>query len=184
VPDVAALADPYTGFPIVITSGTKQYGEVYGGTSLASPIFTANWAIAQQYNGGALGQAARAVSKLTKTQIADVVTPAASINKYDVTGSLVDSNGTTTFTAATLFTDAEDLESSGNLSLYSQSKFLSAVYPSAWGYSYIDAVVSFGTDTSLTVGSGWDHVTGWGEPNGLPFIQGVTGKTTGATLTK
>jgi hypothetical protein len=25
-------------------------------------------------------------------------------------------------------------------------------------------------------------VTGWGEPNGLPFIQGVTGKTTGAPL--
>jgi hypothetical protein len=27
------------------------------------------------------------------------------------------------------------------------------------------------------VTSGWDDVTGWGEPNGLPFMQGVTGKT-------
>jgi hypothetical protein len=42
--------------------------------------------------------------------------------------------------------------------------------------------VSFGTDSSLTVTPGWDDVTGWGEPNGLHFIQGVTGKTTGAEL--
>ena len=58
VPDVAALADPFTGFPIVITEGTSQYGYVYGGTSLASPIFTAVWAIVDQYNGSPLGQAA------------------------------------------------------------------------------------------------------------------------------
>jgi len=44
--------------------------------------------------------------------------------------------------------------------------------------------VAFGVDESLIVTKGWDHVTGWGEPNGLPFIQGVTGKTTGAKLTK
>jgi subtilase family serine protease len=185
VPDVAALADPYTGFPLVLTSGSSQYGYVYGGTSLASPIFTATWAIAQQYNGGALGQAARAVSKLTTGHITDVVPPPTSINKYDVTGTLVDSQGTTTFTAATLFTDAENLETdSGNLSLYSQSKFLSAVYPKSWDISSLDVAISFGTDTSLTVAKGWDDVTGWGEPNGLSFVQGVTGKTKGAKATK
>jgi hypothetical protein len=36
----------------------------------------------------------------------------------------------------------------------------------------------------LTVTKGWDNVTGFGEPNGLPFVQGVTGKTTGAPVKK
>ncbi|MEI9985640.1 MAG: hypothetical protein WDN69_22130 [Aliidongia sp.] len=36
--------------------------------------------------------------------------------------------------------------------------------------------VSFGADTSLTVGPGWDNVTGYGQPNGLPFIQAVGSK--------
>jgi hypothetical protein len=58
--------------------------------------------------------------------------------------------------------------------------------PSAiWNFDSEDAaVLSFGTDSSLTVTPGWDNVTGYGEPNGLPFIQGVTGKTTGAPLVK
>ena len=41
-------------------------------------------------------------------------------------------------------------------------------------------VLSFGTDASLITATGWDHVTGWGEPIGIAFVQGVTGKTTGA----
>jgi hypothetical protein len=43
--------------------------------------------------------------------------------------------------------------------------------------------LTFGLDSSLTVTTGWDNVTGFGEPNGLPFIQGVTGKTKGAPIT-
>ena len=35
------------------------------------------------------------------------------------------------------------------------------------------AALSFGADESLTVGPGWDNVTGYGQPNGLPFIQAV-----------
>jgi subtilase family serine protease len=86
VPDFAALADPYTGFPLIFTSAGTLYAQAgRGGTSLASPIFTAIWP---------LGSA----------------------------------------------------------------------------------------DTSLTVAPGWDNVTGYGEPNGLPFIQAVTGKTTGARV--
>ncbi|MBV8674800.1 MAG: S8/S53 family peptidase, partial [Acidobacteriaceae bacterium] len=46
VPDVSALADPYTGVPIVVTLQGQQYViSGVGGTSLASPIFTAFWAI-------------------------------------------------------------------------------------------------------------------------------------------
>ena len=185
VPDVAALADPYTGFPIIITSGTTQYGEVYGGTSLASPIFTATWAIADQYNGKALGQAAPAISKLKAGEILDVVPPTAAVNAYDVTGLIEDSSGLSTYTAAQIFTEAIDLDTGvGDLTLYSQKSFLSADWPGAFGLSGYDVAVSFGTDSSLTVTTGWDNVTGWGEPNGLPFIQGVTGKTTGAVLKK
>jgi subtilase family serine protease len=65
LPDVSALADPYTGFPIIVTESGTRYAEAgVGGTSLASPIFTAIWAIADQYNGSPLGQAAPAVAKL------------------------------------------------------------------------------------------------------------------------
>jgi subtilase family serine protease len=184
VPDVSALADPFTGFALVLTEGGKQTGNVIGGTSLASPIFTATWAIANQYNGKPLGQAAPAVSKLKAGEITDVVPPAASIRKYNVTGSITDSSGTTNFTAKEIYDDAEDLDSNANLTLYSQAAFLSAVWPNSFGSNQFDLAVSFGTDTSLTVTTGWDNVTGWGEPNGLPFIQGVTGKTTGAPLEK
>lgn len=183
VPDVAALADPYTGFPILITQSSQQTGQVWGGTSLACPIFTAVWAIADQYNGKALGQAAPIVSRLKTGEILDVTTPPTSVSKHDVAGSIVDSGGTTTFTATTLFTDADDINNPGSgLSLYSQTRFLSAIWPDLPGMTGLYLAVSFGTDSSLTVTSGWDNVTGWGEPNGLPFIQGVTGKTHGASL--
>jgi len=187
VPDVSALADPYTGFPIIVTEGTSQYGYVYGGTSLASPIFTATWAIADQYAGESLGQAAPLVAALKSGDITDVVPPASSINKYDATGTIKDSNGVQNDSAAQIFTTAiNEYDYPNPLSLYSQTAFLSAIYPGAWGYAtnQYDVAVSFGTDSSLTVTDGWDNVTGWGEPNGEPFIQGVTGKTTGAVLKK
>jgi subtilase family serine protease len=46
VPDISALADPYTGVPIVLTTdGVPGVQVGWGGTSLASPIFTALWAM-------------------------------------------------------------------------------------------------------------------------------------------
>lgn len=62
-PDVAALADPYTGFQIGIrpivddtTLATGDYvNETYGGTSLASPIVAAQIAIVQQATGKTIG---------------------------------------------------------------------------------------------------------------------------------
>jgi hypothetical protein len=35
-------------------------------------------------------------------------------------------------------------------------------------------VITFGTDTSLTTGPGWDNVTGVSTPNGLNFINAIT----------
>ncbi|HEY0260784.1 MAG TPA: S53 family peptidase [Lacisediminihabitans sp.] len=62
-PDIAALADPYTGFligirPIVddTTLATGDYGtETYGGTSLASPLTAAQIAIVQQSTHSTIG---------------------------------------------------------------------------------------------------------------------------------
>jgi hypothetical protein len=34
-------------------------------------------------------------------------------------------------------------------------------------------VFTFGTDSSLTTGPGWDNVTGLGTPNGAAFVDGV-----------
>jgi subtilase family serine protease len=182
VPDVSALADPTTGFLYVLTENGTQGLDVVGGTSLASPLFTAMWAIADQYNGSPLGFAAPAVAKLKAGQITDVVPPAASLNQYDVASSITTATGTTTTTPASLFDTALDTATgaTGDLNLYSQTSFLSTLVPLIPGF--FDIVLSFGTDSSLTVTPGWDNVTGWGEPNGLPFIQGVTGRKTGAKL--
>jgi hypothetical protein len=67
---------------------------------------------------------------------------------------------------------------------YKQTGYLDTIwnYPGEDGNFYL--ALTFGADSSLIVNDGWDHVTGWGEPNGLPFIQGVTGKTTGASISK
>ncbi|MFF1633329.1 protease pro-enzyme activation domain-containing protein [Leifsonia sp. NPDC058248] len=62
-PDVAALADPYTGFQIgirpIIDDDTLETGafvnETYGGTSLASPIVAAQIAIVQQATHTSIG---------------------------------------------------------------------------------------------------------------------------------
>jgi subtilase family serine protease len=66
VPDVAADADPQTGFLVGQTQtwpdGTVKYGEYrIGGTSLASPVFAAIQALAQEKQGYALGFANPAI---------------------------------------------------------------------------------------------------------------------------
>jgi subtilase family serine protease len=62
-PDLAALADPYTGFEIgispIIDDSTLETGdyanETYGGTSLASPLTAAQVALAQQLTHSVIG---------------------------------------------------------------------------------------------------------------------------------
>jgi subtilase family serine protease len=168
VPDVSALADPFTGVVIIYTSGGQQYAEAgVGGTSLASPLFTSIWAIADQYNGSPLGFAAPAAAKLKAGQITDVG-PYSTLVASDPTGTIYDSTGAHFYSADGLFYPGE---------LYYQGEFTSALWPIATDEAL---VLSFGTDSSLSVTKGWDEVTGYGEPNGLPFIQAVTGKTKGS----
>ena len=173
VPDVSALADPFTGFAVIATIEGTQYAEAgIGGTSLASPIFTAIWAIADQYNGKALGHAGQAVARLKPGQITDVI-GTSTLNESDPAGTVYDSNGATFYSADGLFAGAYPAQT--------QTEFPSALWSIATGEV---VAISFGTDSSLTVTPGWDNVTGYGEPNGLPFIQGVTGKTKGAAIVK
>ena len=181
LPDVSWLADPYTGVVIAISvpgQVPEQVWQVWGGTSVACPMFSALWAIANQEsenNGGpALGQAASHVYSLPAGAIFDIV-PVGS--KTNVTASEVDSSGTTAYTAAEVL---------GGPTPNPPAKFVSAI----WDYPSIPGTalsISFGTDcavpspsfffdgtpcnaaTSLHTKVGWDNVTGVGSPNAQAF---------------
>jgi len=160
-PDVSALSDPYTGVPILFTYGSQQYVQYgVGGTSLGCPIFTAFWAIANQKAGHALGQAGPLIAALPSGGIQDVL-PTTDSTANDVTGVIVDSSGSTTYSAKQIF--AGLLE--GNKS------FTSAIWPED---SEDVLAFGFGLDSSLTVRKGWDNATGYGTPYGLTFINAVT----------
>jgi subtilase family serine protease len=154
-PDVSALADPYTGVPIVVTVDGVQYLEAgWGGTSLASPIFTAIWAIANQKAGHPLGQAAPTLAFLPPGAVVDVL-PLTS--PTSVSGTIFTGTGSTYYSATNLFSGV----------LYDSIGFTSAVV----SYGTTESLgITFGLDSSLTVTPGWDNVTGYGTPHGLTFI--------------
>jgi subtilase family serine protease len=166
VPDVSALADPMTGFTLVVTTqGFQQAGAGVGGTSLASPLFSAIWAIAQQYNHKTLGQAAPTIARLKSGQITDVLDTSV-LTPYNLSAVVTTSDGTHDIPTSEIF--------AGSSPAIAQTNYLVALSPLGT-VAGIHSVfgVTFGADTSLTVGPGWDNVTGFGEPNGLPFIQAV-----------
>jgi subtilase family serine protease len=162
-PDVSALADPFTGVAIVITSGGQQY-LVYGigGTSLASPIFTAFWALANEKAGHPLGQAAPAIAALPYGGVQDVL-PTTDSTPNNVTGVITDKSTSTTYTASGLFSGL----------LYGNKGFTSTIWPIDAG-DVLD--FGFGLDSSLTVKRGWDNATGYGTPYGLAFIEAIAGE--------
>jgi len=156
VPDISFLADPFTGVEIILTdpaSGQLSV-TVIGGTSLASPMFSAMMAIASQKAGHGLGQAAQLVYNLPAGAVTDVLATSSANN---ATGVI---DGTTLETADSL---ASPL---GNTTSY-----FSALYNSPFSTRWF--VLTFGTNTSLTTGPGWDNTTGVGTPNGLNFINAV-----------
>ena len=152
VPDIAWLADPYTGAEIVLFDGTGEAVAVYGGTSLATPMFSI-WAIANQEAGEPLGQAAPYLYSLPAGAITDVVPVGSATNPKAV---IQDSTGFTKYTAAEL---AEPL--------YTTKVFYSGIYNSPFDDEW--DIVTFGTDTGLRTKVGWDNVTGLGTPNGQAF---------------
>jgi subtilase family serine protease len=150
-PDISAVADPFTG-AIVFAGG---YAEVVGGTSLASPVFSGMWAMADQLAGKSLGQAAPLLPSLT-SKITDIVPINSSTN---VTGALIDSTGTYSYTAA------------GLLAPVTYPVFYSVLWDASGNNSGEFLDLSFSTDGALVAVGGWDYVTGYGVPQDYPFIQ-------------
>jgi subtilase family serine protease len=155
LPDISWLADPQTGVEIIITDPASGQLSVIviGGTSLACPMFSALMAIASEKAGHGLGQAAQLVYSLPVAAVTDV-TAVSSPN--DVTGVIDGSPISADALASPL----------GNTTSY-----FSALYNSPHSTRWF--VITFGTDTSLATGPGWDNVTGVGTPNGLNFINGI-----------
>ena len=158
VPDISMLADPFTGAEFIQTIGGQLSVGVVGGTSLACPMFSGVMAIAAQKAGHPLGQAAPLVYTLPAGAVSDILAVSSPDN---VTGSITDGAGTTTFSAASLAAP-----------LGNTTSFFSALYNSPFSTRWF--VITFGTDTSLTTGPGWDNVTGVGTPNGVDFVTAVS----------
>jgi subtilase family serine protease len=159
LPDVSWLADPFTGAAILISLPDQipaQVWQVYGGTSLATPMFSALWAIANQEalagGGEPLGQAAPYLYSLPAGIVTDIV-PVNS--KTNVTGSITDSSGTTKYSAA-------------RLAGVQPGNFVSALWDD-FTLEDTAVVVTFGTDLGLKITPGWDNVTGVGTPNAQAF---------------
>ena len=152
------LADPFTGVEIIITLDNQLLVGVVRGTSLATPMFSGVMAIAAQKNGHVgLGQAAPLLYNLPAGAVTDVA-PFNSPN--NVTGTITVNGNATSVTADELAAPLQNTTS-----------FYSALYndpnDAAW------FVLTFGTDSSLTVTPGWDSVTGLGTPNGASFVNAI-----------
>jgi subtilase family serine protease len=156
LPDISWLADPFTGGIIAITEPGvyPTEFEVYGGTSLATPMFSALWAIANQEHGTPLGQAARLLYSMPASTITDVLPVTSSTN---VTGTITDIFGTTSYSADQLAAPLDGV-----------TKFYSALWDVPLDQD-TTVVLTFGTDTGLMTAPGWDDVTGLGTPNGKAF---------------
>ncbi len=163
-PDISWVADPYTGVEIIysVDAAGDPGIEVIGGTSASCPMFTALWGIATQRAHHLLGQAAPRLYRLPfwSGAITDVVNLTSQNN---VTGTLTDSGGT-------------DVQKASELAapLYNLPSFVSALYNSPHSTRWF--VLTFGLDTTLQVGPGWDTATGLGTPNGWNFVQAVAGE--------
>jgi subtilase family serine protease len=168
VPDISMDADPQTGVEIIVTPdsvpGHEQFVTVVGGTSLSCPMFSAFWAIANQAaeaDGlGPLGQAAPILYELPGDAITDVNVTAAS-TLLNVTGIIFNPPNPPTFQSAAALAEPEA----------PTTRFVSALFQSPSSTRW--DVFTFGTDSSLATGPGWDNVTGLGTPNGATFIDKV-----------
>lgn len=176
VPDISWLADPFTGAVIAISvpfQFPSLTWQVWGGTSLACPMFSALWAIANQEAGAPLGLAAPYLYSLPAGAVTDIV-PVGST--HNVTGSIQESP-----TVKVPYSAAQML----GIPPATPGKFVSAI----WDYAPLQStavVISFGMDcsaqgpasifgtlctdpTRLRTKLGWDNVTGIGTPNAKAF---------------
>lgn len=184
VPDISWLADPFTGAAIVISLPFQlpaQVWQVWGGTSLSTPMFAGLWAIANQEalagGGTELGLAAPYLYSLPAGTIFDVV-PVTS--KHNVKASIQEPSGTLNYNPNDVMGGA------------AAPKFVSAL----WDYypiQFTSLAISFDSDcadlpadffdgtpctdpTRLRTKAGWDNVTGVGTPNAQAFADYFYGK--------
>ena len=163
LPDVSAVADPFTGGIIVTPSGdgTQTLIEVIGGTSLSSPVFSGIWALADQAAGARLGQAAPIIATMPAGSLRDIVPVPATLN--NLSGTIGTLNQSAYYDAAALL----------GLTATQPNGFVGTAVqitaPSVAIGAKID--LSFGSDSSLMALPGWDNATGYGVPNGLSFIE-------------
>jgi len=145
--------------------------QVWGGTSVACPMFSALWAIANQEAGVALGQAAPYLYSMPAGAISDIVPVT---TKANVSATIQESP-----------TVKNKYGANAVLGGDGPGKFVSAI----WDFpSELDTavVISFGTDcsaegpaeffgtlctdpASLHTKPGWDKVPGVGVPNAQAF---------------
>lgn len=172
LPDVSWLADPYTGAAILISvpgQVPEQVWQVWGGTSLAAPMFSALWAIANQEAGAPLGDAAPYMYSMPAGTIYDIVPVTSS---HNVVAAIKTSSSATTYYGPNQVMGGT-----------SPGYFVSAI----WDYAALEETplaISFSTDcttvaegpvtqctspTALHTHPGWDNVTGVGVPNAKPF---------------
>ncbi len=173
-PDISMVADPQTGLELIVTPdsvpGHPKFVEVFGGTSLSAPMFSAMWALANQAGGGGpLGEAAPLLYSLPPGAITDVRQISSPNN---VKGAISIPN-TPPKPPTIIHESAKALAAPSTCAappctLGNTKNFVSALFQSSSSTRW--DVFVFGTDTSLTTGFGWDNVTGLGTPNGLPFI--------------
>lgn len=157
LPDISWIGDPYTGVVIALSED-----DIYpplewfaiGGTSVACPMFSGLWAIANEEAGKPLGQAARYLYSMPSSTITDIVPIGSSTN---VTGSVTDAGGTTAYSATDL---AQPLDNT--------TVFYDALWNIPLNAGTVQ-LVTFGTDTHLKTTYGWDNVTGLGVPKAKAF---------------
>ena len=184
LPDVSWLADPWTGAAILISIPGQippQVWQVWGGTSLATPMFSGLWAIANQEalagGGSELGQAAPYMYSMPAGTIYDI-RPVTS--KHNVKASIQESTGTNTYNPNAVMGGA------------AATNFVSALWDYPY-YQFTALAISFGSDCAdvpeadfdgtscndpkaLHTKIGWDNVTGVGTPNGKAFADSFYGK--------
>ena len=185
-PDIAMDADPQTGVEIVIALDENPAHAgftVVGGTSLSCPMFSALWAIANQASGGGpIGEAAPLLYELPPDAIIDVnLTPRDT--SLNVTGVIVNPPSPPAFVSADFLSTPGNEGCSTTLNAQGMEVpitcpaanttrfFVSALRQSASTTRW--HVFTFGADSSLATGPGWDDVTGLGTPNGGAFISAV-----------
>ncbi len=163
LPDVSAVADPQTGAIIVFTDPDSgvQYFDVVGGTSLATPVFSAMWAVADQAAGESLGQAAPIISRMPAFAVRDVlpIKPGPSLASGTMT---IGAGPAVSYDAAQLL-GIDATQPTGFASFLFSGRSSQDGVP-AW------EVLGFGIDASLAAAPGWDNATGYGVPNGILFL--------------